>query len=127
MYIGQASKKSGATVKAIRLYEELGLLSNISRENSYRVFTEEDVLLIKFIKIAQTFDFKLLELKNIIYSQGNLANWENIRKAIDLKEQEMTKEISKLQGHKKNLKNYSDEIKQCLIDNSDCFFPQVKK
>jgi DNA-binding transcriptional MerR regulator len=127
MYIGQASKKSGATVKAIRLYEELGLLSNISRENSYRVFTEEDVLLIKFIKIAQTFDFKLLELKNIIYSQGNLANWENIRKAIDLKEQEMTKEISKLQGLKKNLKNYSDEIKQCLIDNSDCFFPQVKK
>ncbi len=79
MYIGEASKKSDATVKAIRLYEQLGLLLNISRENSYRVFTEEDVLLIKFIKIAQTFDFKLSELKDIIYPQGNLADWENIR------------------------------------------------
>lgn len=127
MYIGQASKRSGATVKAIRLYEELGLLPNISRENSYRVFTEEDVLLIKFIKTAQSFDFKLRELKAIVYSEGNLANWENIRKAISLKEQKITKEISRLQKHKKELKNYNNEIKQCLSDNSDCFFPHVKK
>ncbi len=126
MYIGQASKKSGATVKAIRLYEELGLLPNISRENSYRVFTEEDIFIIKFIKIAQTFDFKLSELKDVIYPQGNLANWENIRRAISSKEQKITKEISRLQNHKKDLDSYSDEIKQCLSDYSDCLFPQVK-
>ena len=127
MYIGEASKKSGATVKAIRLYEELGLLPNIHRENSYRVFREEDVFLIKFIKIAQTFDFKLSELKDVIYPDGNLADWENIMKAISLKEQKITTEISRLQGHKEELDNYSSEIKQCLSDHSDCFFPQVKK
>lgn len=127
MYIGQASKKSGATVKAIRLYEELGLLSNIARENAYRVFTEEDVLLIKFIKIAQSFDFKLLELKAILYSEGDLANWENISNAIYLKEQKITEEISRLQKHKKELNNYNNEIKACLSEHSDCFFPQVKK
>ncbi len=126
MYIGEASKKSGATVKAIRLYEELSLLPNISRENSYRVFTEEDIFIIKFIKIAQTFDFKLSELKDVIYPEGNLANWENIRKAISLKEEKITKEISRLQNHKKDLDSYSNEIKQCLSDYSDCFFPQVK-
>ena len=125
MYIGEASKKSGATVKAIRLYEQLGLLLNIARKNSYRVFTEEDVLLIKFIKIAQSFDFKLLELKDIIYPQGNLADWENIRKSIDLKEQKITNEILRLQGYKKDLKNHSHEIKQCLFENPDCFFPQI--
>ena len=127
MYIGQTSKKSGATVKAIRLYEELGLLPNIQRENSYRIFTEEDVFLIKFIKIAQTFDFKLSELKDVIYPQGNLANWENIMKVISLKDQKITKEISRLQGHKKDLDSYSNEIKQCLANHSDCFFPQVQK
>lgn len=126
MYIGEASKKSGATVKAIRLYEQLGLLSNITRENTYRVFTEEDVLLIKFIKIAQSFDFKLLELRSIIYSQGDLANWGNIEKAIAVKEQKITKEISRLQAHKKALKNYRNEIRQCLIEHSDCSFPHVK-
>ena len=126
MYIGQASKRSGATVKAIRLYEELGLLANIHRENLYRIFTEEDVFLIRFIKIAQKFDFKLSELDDVIYPQGNLANWENIMKAISLKEQTITKEIARLQTHQKDLNNYSHEIKQCLADHSDCTFPQVQ-
>ncbi len=127
MYIGQASKKSGATVKAIRLYEELGLLLNISRHNSYRVFTEEDILIIKFIKIAQTFDFKLSELKEIIYPEGNLANWENIMKTILIKEQKVSKEILKLQENKKDLKNYYNEIDLCLSIHSNCLFPKVKK
>lgn len=127
MYIGEASKKSGATVKAIRLYEELGLLSNILRENSYRVFTEEDILIIKFIKIAQTYDFKLSELKDIIYPKGNLTNWENIRDVLFLKEQKMTKEILKFQENIGELENYRREIKKCLSDHSDCQFPQVQK
>lgn len=139
MYIGEASKQSGATVKAIRLYEELGLLSNVARENAYRVFTEEHVQLIKFIKVAQTFDIKLLELKDIIYPKGisdgsgisssstNLANWENIVKAIAIKEEKISKEIIKLQRHKKDLNNYKNEIQQCLLEFSDCSFPQVKQ
>jgi DNA-binding transcriptional MerR regulator len=127
MYIGQASKKSGATVKAIRLYEELGLLPNIPRENSYRVFSEEDVLIIKFIKIAQAYDFKLSELKDIIYPKGSLTNWENIRNAIFLKEQKITKKVLKLQQNLSELESYRNEIKNCLSDHSDCQFPQVQK
>lgn len=127
MYIGEASKKSGATVKAIRLYEELGLLSNILRENSYRVFTEEDIHIIKIIKNAQTYDFKLSELKDIIYPKGNLTNWENIRDVLFLKEQKMTKEILKFQENIGELENYRREIKKCLSDHSDCQFPQVQK
>jgi len=126
MFIGEVSKISGATVKAIRLYEKLGLLANIPRENSYRIFTEEHVLLIKFIKIAQRFDFKLLELKHIIHSDGELADWQNIEKAIALKESLITKEIIRLKSHKNELKHYRSEIKQCLIDNSNCTFPHVK-
>jgi DNA-binding transcriptional MerR regulator len=127
MYIGQASKKSGATVKAIRLYEELGLLPNIPRENSYRVFSEEDVLIIKFIKIAQAYDFKLSELKDIIYPKGSLTNWENIRNAIFLKEQRITKKVLKLQQNLSELESYRSEINNCLSDHSDCQFPQVQK
>ena len=119
--------RSGATVKAIRLYEQLGLLSDIPRENSYRIFTEEDILLIKFIKIAQTFDFKLSELKNIIYPEGNLANWDNIREAIILKAENITKEILRLQENKKELESYSNEIKQCLFGHSDCRFPEIEE
>ena len=126
MYIGEASKVSGATVKAIRLYEKLGLLPNIARVNSYRIFTEEDILLIKFIKIAQKVDFKLSELKEIIYPVEETVNWEKIREAIDLKEKNISDEILRLQKNKKQLGSYSEEIVNCLLKNENCVFPQIK-
>lgn len=127
MFIGQASKESGATIKAIRLYEQIGLLKNISRVNSYRVYTQDDVFIIRFIKVAQTFGFNLSELKHIIYPDGELAGWENIREVIALKEQSLTHEILKLQENKKLLQSYKQEIKQCLSDDLDCKFPQPGK
>ncbi len=128
MYIGRAAKDSGATIKAIRLYEQLGLLSNIERDNSYRIFTEEDILLIKFIKIAQTFDFKLSELKKIIHpKEGGAQSWENIEKAINLKEESISEEISRLKGNRIQLNNYRKEIIKCLADHQNCLFPHTKK
>ena len=40
MFIGEASKLSGATQRAIRLYESMGLLK-ISREGKYRTYTHK--------------------------------------------------------------------------------------
>ena len=127
MFIGEASKASGASIKAIRLYEQLGLLPNITRINSYRVFTEEHILLIKFIKIAQKFDFKLSELKEIIYPENGSISWEKIREAIETKENKIAKEILRLQNIKTQLSGYSQEIQECLIENEDCIFPKNKE
>lgn len=125
MYIGEASKASGATIKAIRLYDKLGLLPNLARVNSYRVFTEEDILLIKFIRMAKKFDFKLTEIKQIIYPKEGDINWERIKKEIDLKEKNISKEILRLQESQKKLNGYSSEISKCLTNNKDCIFPQT--
>ncbi len=126
MYIGEASKASGATIKTIRFYEKLGLLPNIARVNSYRVFTEEDILLIKFIKMAQKLDFKLSELKEIIYPKEGAISWEKIRKAIEIKEIKIAKDILKLQKNKSQLRSYNQEIIQCVKNNEDCLFPKTK-
>ncbi|MDH5732140.1 MAG: MerR family transcriptional regulator [Gammaproteobacteria bacterium] len=126
MYIGEASKLSGATIKAIRLYEKLGLLPNVARENSYRVFTDEDILLIKFIKIAQNVGFKLSELKQIIYPKDGMVSWEDIRHEIDSKANNIAKEIIRLQNDKKQLSNYKNEITECLKNYQDCIFPHIK-
>ena len=40
IFIGEASKLSGASVKAIRHYENIGLLPNLGRSGSYRTFTK---------------------------------------------------------------------------------------
>lgn len=66
MYIGTLSKKTGASVKAIRHYESLGLMRNIQRQGSYRVYEEHHVVIIKMIQMAKTLGFKLKDIKPLI-------------------------------------------------------------
>ena len=47
MRIAEAAKAVGCTQRAIKFYEEKGLLSPVARsENGYRDYTEEDVRLL---------------------------------------------------------------------------------
>jgi len=66
MYISEVSKRTGASPKAIRLYEELKLIPVPERKNKYRFYTDQHIELIKFIKHAQQYGFKLSELKEFI-------------------------------------------------------------
>ncbi|WP_421418384.1 MerR family transcriptional regulator [Pseudoalteromonas lipolytica] len=61
MYINEASKLSGATQRAIRLYESVGLLT-VSRVGKYRVYNQENIYLIKLIKEAQTLGVALSDM-----------------------------------------------------------------
>jgi MerR family transcriptional regulator, copper efflux regulator len=51
MLIGEVAKRTGASLKAIRLYESLGLLGRVRRKGSYRVYSEENV---RQIRIANS-------------------------------------------------------------------------
>ena len=53
MYIGKAAQLSGTTVKSIRHYEDIGLLPAPQRRGAYRVYSEQSVELLMFIKCAQ--------------------------------------------------------------------------
>jgi len=66
LYIGKLAALSGASRKAIRHYESLGLLPPARRKGSYRVYSERDVFLVHMIKHAQTFGFSLAELRELV-------------------------------------------------------------
>ncbi len=66
MYIGKLAELTGATRKAIRLYESLGLIPTPNRKGKYRVYLDKDVALIKMIRRAQAVGFSLAELKEIV-------------------------------------------------------------
>jgi len=53
MYIGKAAQLSGTTVKTIRHYEAIGLLPAARRQGRYRLYDEQSVELLMFIKCAQ--------------------------------------------------------------------------
>ena len=78
MYIGEFAKRVGATPKAIRLYESIGLLPQASRCGKYRTYDTRFIETVKQIKQAQQLGFSLRELVSIC--QG-----ENIERGLPAK------------------------------------------
>jgi DNA-binding transcriptional MerR regulator len=66
MRIGRVAKLSGLTVKAIRFYEETGLLGEVSRRASYRDFTAADVDRLKLITHCRGLGFSVADIQEII-------------------------------------------------------------
>lgn len=66
MYIGSLAKLTGCTPKAIRLYEELGLIEPPQRLGRYRIYTPHHVDVVRLIRGAQAAGFKLAELSGAL-------------------------------------------------------------
>ncbi len=66
LYIGKVAEITGASRKAIRHYESLGLLPPARRKGKYRVYSERDAFLVHIIRHAQTFGFSLAELRELV-------------------------------------------------------------
>ena len=65
--IGELAQASGVPAKTIRFYEEVELLPPAQRaENSYRLYGDEDVQRLRFIRNARSLDFSLDDLREIL-------------------------------------------------------------
>ena len=69
-YIGQVAEITGASRKAIRHYESLGLLPPAVRRGKYRVYSERDIFLVHMIKHAQSYGFSLAELRGLVTAKA---------------------------------------------------------
>lgn len=100
MYIGEVAKRTGASPKAIRLYETLGLLPPIERKGKYRFFTDEDVEIIQIIKRAQRLGFKLAEIKTLLDEDVSCDAfpWEKTIVLVKQKIEQNKAEISKMEA-----------------------------
>lgn len=94
LYIGKLAELAGATRKAIRHYEALGLLPPAVRKGNYRIYSERDVFLVHMIKHAQSFGFSLAELYELVAATADkprfplkLANALIVRKRAALQRQ----------------------------------------
>ena len=67
MNIGELAKFSGVNAKLIRHYESIGLIPKASRSDSgYRVYSQNDVQFLRFIKRARRLGFSMNEIKKLI-------------------------------------------------------------
>jgi DNA-binding transcriptional MerR regulator len=76
MQIGDLAKETGRTVRAIHLYEELGLLAPAGRSKGrYRLYAADSLVRIRWIGQLQEMGFSLGDIQTIV------REWERIESA----------------------------------------------
>ncbi|HEX4460776.1 MAG TPA: MerR family transcriptional regulator, partial [Polyangia bacterium] len=76
--VGELAKRSGKTVRALHLYEELGLLNPVHRsKGGFRLYAPSAVQRVEWIGKLQDAGFSLHDLQDLlngVSEQGNVAS-----------------------------------------------------
>ncbi|WP_296249315.1 Cu(I)-responsive transcriptional regulator [Pseudomonas sp. UBA4194] len=120
MNIGQAARESGLSAKMIRYYESIGLLRPAHRSDSgYRLYREDDLHTLGFIKRSRDLGFSLEEVAKL------LTLWQDRQRAsADVKQlarahiDDLNQRIAQLSGLRDTLQHL---VAHCQGDDRpDC-------
>lgn len=120
MNISDVAKKTGLTSKAIRFYEEKGLVTAPLRsDNGYRSYTQKHLDELTLLRQARQVGFNLEECRELVNLFNNPARHSADVKARTLqKVADIEKYITELQGMRQQLLALADS---CPGDDSaDC-------
>jgi MerR family transcriptional regulator, copper efflux regulator len=74
MTVSRAARRAGLTPKAVRLYESKGLLHPAPRtEAGYRLYRDDDVQVLRFVRQARALGLNLADIREIIDLQRDGA------------------------------------------------------
>lgn len=113
MYIGEAAKQSGASIKAIRHYEALGLLKPAQRQGSYRCYGEADLATIRLIKQVQALGFRLIDIRELLGPDPARIDWTGLLAQIAARRTAIAAEIARLNALDLALQTAAIEIATC--------------
>ncbi len=104
MNIKEVEQITGLKRGSIRFYEEEKLIKPFRSENGYRSYTEQDVILLKKIKLLRILGIPIQDVKKIVIHEESLAYF-------------LEQNIYKMEEEKKNLVLSVNVCEQMLDDN----------
>lgn len=106
MLIGQLAARLDLNPKTIRYYEHIGVLAEPERTPSgYRVYSEDDVDRLRFVRTAQRFGFKLAEIREILgFRDRGETPCEYVIEVLDRRTAELGAHIEQLQALRHELR-----------------------
>ena len=107
MNIGQASDASGVSAKMIRYYEQIGLIRPMGRTgNNYRVYGEDEVHVLRFIRRARNLGFSLEETQRLLKLwQDKDRTSAAVKEVAETHIGDLERRIAEMQGMVKTLKH----------------------
>ncbi len=130
--IGEIARQVGVNRKTIRYYEEINLLPKSERgENNYRVYSQDTVKRLSFIKKAQSLGFTLSEIKEVLtlrdrgFTPCNHVQDLLRQRLIDI-EQKLD-ELTIIKRELKKLKSEWAKMQTVQDDKGEGICPQIEK
>jgi Hg(II)-responsive transcriptional regulator len=105
MRIGEAATRAGVNIQTLRYYERQGLLPKPPRTGShYRLYSDDGVRRVRFVKRAQELGFTLKEIKELLALRlDSRATCADVRKRSEAKIADINGRIRTLRAMKKAL------------------------
>lgn len=103
--IGEAARQSGVSAANIRYYEKEGLLAPSAREdNSYRLYSADDVHRLRFIRLCRAMDMSLGEVRTLLeLDWTRKADCEAARDTLDEHLQHVRSRLAELRALEEDL------------------------
>ncbi|MCF7749766.1 MerR family transcriptional regulator [Bacillus subtilis subsp. subtilis] len=115
MRISDVARRSGASQKAIRLYEARGLLAAVPRINRYRHYSQQDLDLVLLIRQALALGFRLADMATLRRADGGI-DWPRVQTLLSTRQQAVRDDIQRLQQLDDALTLLRDEVDLLMVD-----------
>lgn len=122
---GGLAKRSGVNAETIRYYEKIGLLPPPARgANGYRLYGEEHVQRLRFIRRSRALGFSIEELRDLIaLAEGRPDDCEAVRK---LAERQLAKVRQRIADLKRIAHTLEDQVAACRTQQDPPACPMLE-
>jgi DNA-binding transcriptional MerR regulator len=114
MLIGELSRRTGVSAKAIRLYETMNLLGPVQRRGRYRVFHDDHVGRIEVVLHSKALGLRLTEIADVMTAPSKAAASHHALRLVEARIAAERATLAMARASIERLSAARDQIAACL-------------